>query len=85
MPYQVYILRNQAGRNYIGLSENVARRLAQHNSGQSRWTRNRGPWQLCWESQELHLAESRRLELLLKRQKGGVGLYRLTGLPRPGS
>jgi hypothetical protein len=30
------------------------------------------------------LGDARNLENLLKRQKGGVGFYRLTGLPQPG-
>ena len=30
---QVYVLRNPAGRFYIGLSENVTTRVLQHNSG----------------------------------------------------
>jgi putative endonuclease len=42
--YQVYVLRNVAGRFYIGLSENVHIRLQQHNDAVSKWTRLRGPW-----------------------------------------
>ena len=85
MPYRVYLLSNPAGRHYIGLSEDVELRLNQHNSGVSQWTRNRGPWRLLWQSDEFSLAEARRLESLLKRQKGGAGLYRLTGLRPDGS
>ena len=36
--YQVYVLQNDTGKFYIGLSENVANRLKQHNSGESKWT-----------------------------------------------
>ncbi|MFM8334527.1 MAG: GIY-YIG nuclease family protein [Opitutaceae bacterium] len=85
MPYRVYLLMNAEGRSYVGLSENVARRLDQHNVGVSNWTRSRGPWRLCWQSEEMNLSEARGLERLLKRQKGGDGLYRLTGLRRDGS
>jgi hypothetical protein len=35
-----------------------------------------------WQSDALALGEARKLENLLKRQKGGAGLYRLTGLSR---
>ena len=38
---QVYVLQNPAGRHYLGLSENVNTRLAQHNDGQSKWTATR--------------------------------------------
>jgi len=55
---RVYVLRNPAGRLYIGVSEDVLRRLEQHNSGMSNGTRSRGPWCLVWQSD-------------LKGQKGG--------------
>jgi putative endonuclease len=71
--YQVYVIRNIAGKFYIGLSENVQIRLQQHNQGISKWTRHRGPWSLVWTSESLSLSAARRLENRLKRQKGGTG------------
>ncbi|MGA2683485.1 MAG: GIY-YIG nuclease family protein [Verrucomicrobiota bacterium] len=78
--YQVYVIENAAGKFYIGLRENIQIRLRQHNQGVSQWTRNRGPWQMVWTSQRLSLAEARKLEKCLKRQKGEVGFRVLTGL-----
>jgi putative endonuclease len=83
--YKVYVLQNEKGQFYIGLSEDVFIRLQQHNSGVSKWTRNRGPWALCWTSQQMSLSEARKLEILLKKQKGGAGFYKLTGLTKSGS
>jgi len=80
--YFVYVLRNPAGLHYIGLSEDPLRRLEQHNSGNSRWTRNRGPWVIIWTRGGMTLAEARKLENELKKQKGGDGFYQLTGLER---
>jgi predicted GIY-YIG superfamily endonuclease len=80
--YQVYILRNTAGKFYTGLSENVQVRLQQHNQNVSRWTRHRGPWSLIWSSEQLTLSAARKLENRLKRQKGGMGFKFLTGLSR---
>jgi len=80
--YRVYIIRNPQGRHYIGLSDDVKRRVLQHNDGVSNWTRSRGPWNLIWHSDALTLSDARKLENLLKRQKGGAGLYRITGLER---
>ncbi len=82
--YRVYLITNLKGLRYIGLSDDVSRRLEQHNAGLSQWTASRRPWSLTWQSEPLSLSEARRLENLLKRQKGGAGLYRITGLP-PGS
>jgi putative endonuclease len=44
--YSVYVLQNAADKFYIGISDNVVRRLADHNSGKSSWSRIRGPWSL---------------------------------------
>jgi putative endonuclease len=78
--YRVYVLQNPIGRFYIGLSENPAARLVQHNSGVSKWTRGRGPWKIIWESGFMTLCEARKLESKLKRQKGGRGFYQFIGI-----
>ena len=78
--HQVYVIRNNAGKFYIGLSEDVSKRREQHNQGISKWTRHRGPWSLIWTSESLPLSDARKLENRLKRQKGGVGFKFLTGL-----
>jgi predicted GIY-YIG superfamily endonuclease len=83
MKYRVYVLRNPDGRHYIGLSEDVAKRLVQHNAGESKWTAKHRPWELLWQSMPMSLSEARKFENLLKRQKRGVGFYRLTGLQPP--
>jgi len=80
--YRVYILENREGKLYTGLSDDVARRVEQHNTGQSRWTKGPGPWTIVRQSDELTLSEARKLENRLKRQKGGQGLFHLTGLRR---
>ena len=78
--YRVYVLTNAEGLRYIGLSRDVARRLAAHNEGRSRWTKSRGPWALSWTSEPKSLTDARKLENLLKRQKGGDGLIPLLQL-----
>jgi putative endonuclease len=77
--YRVYVLHNQEGQRYIGLSENPPLRLQQHNADLSKWTRNKGPWRIAWQSTALSLSEARKLENKLKRQKGGRGLDHLLG------
>ena len=72
--YRVYLIKNEQGRRYIGLSADVASRLAQHNAGESKWTAKHGPWTLAWTSRLMGLSDARKLENLLKRQKGGAGL-----------
>ena len=80
--YRVYVLQNPEGKRYIGMSENASVRLEQHNNGISRWTRGKGPWELIWLGEAMDLGSARRLENLLKRQKGGAGFLRATGLSK---
>ena len=85
MTYRVYVIQNREGKFYVGLSDDVDRRIDQHNGGVSKWTRAKGPWTLTWQSEEMNPSDARKLELLLKRQKGGDGFYRIIGLSRFGS
>jgi putative endonuclease len=80
--YSVYVLKNPAGRFYIGVTDNVCRRVIQHNSGISNWTRGKGPWALVFEKNGMNLSAARKFEIELKRQKGGDGFFRVTGLGR---
>ena len=80
--YRVYVLGNAQDRHYIGVSNDPEKRLVQHNTGVSRWAGSNGPWNLIWMSAPHSLSAARELENLLKRQKGGAGFYRITGLPR---
>jgi len=75
--YWVYVLVNRTGRLYIGLTDDVERRLADHNAGRSKWTSKFGPWERVWQYGPVTLKEARGLENLMKRQKGDDGLLRL--------
>jgi putative endonuclease len=67
-------------RFYIGLTENVFVRLAQHNAGASKWTAKFGPWELVHQERYENYSDARKRELLLKKQKQGLGFYSETGL-----
>ncbi|HEY5753586.1 MAG TPA: GIY-YIG nuclease family protein, partial [Chthoniobacterales bacterium] len=47
------VMENGQGKRYIGLSADVSHRIGQHNDGESKWTRNKGPWVLIWVSCEM--------------------------------
>ena len=79
--YFVYILWSKpACKFYIGVSEDPAVRLSQHNSGVSKWTARYVPWEIVHVERHETYSGARKRELLLKRQKGGTGFYTLTGL-----
>ena len=49
MPFFVYIIQSEIDNSYYkGYSENVFKRLFQHNSGDSEYTKNRCPWRLVY-------------------------------------
>ena len=82
-PYWVYVLfSDSAGLFYIGVTEDVEARLGTHNSGKSRWTSRHTPWRCVFSKQFPSLTDARQFENRLKRQKGGEGFFRLTGLQR---
>jgi putative endonuclease len=62
--YHVYVLENEGGRHYVGLSDDPLRQLEQHNLGLSRWTKNRGPWALIWQSESLSLSRHAGLKIV---------------------
>ncbi len=79
-PYFVYILwSDSASRFYIGIKEDIAHRLQQHNRGVSRWTSKFGTWRLVHSEKYAGYSQARRREIQLKKQKNGVGFYALLG------
>ena len=49
MSWYVYILRSDKdGDYYKGITENIDRRLEEHNSGKSQFTSTKMPWQLVY-------------------------------------
>ena len=76
-PYEVYVIKSECGRFYIGLSENAENRLKQHNEGKSKWTSRYKNWKIIYKKVFNSLSEARKWENYLKRQKGGNGLKRI--------
>ncbi len=49
MVWHVYILMNQDGRHYVGVTgRDLNQRFEEHNAGYSRWTRGHRPWRLVY-------------------------------------
>ena len=68
----VYILKNKNSKNYIGSSDNIARRLVEHNNGNGgSFTKINGPRIIyCFRKCD-NIKEARNLERLVKSYKGG--------------
>ena len=67
--FYMYILRNEKDSFYIGTTNNIDKRIKQHNSHQSNYTRNRGPWELVYEEEFQSRSEAIKREYYLKSQK----------------
>jgi putative endonuclease len=79
----VYVIQNAEGRFYVGMTTYLDERLRDHNSGVSKWTKYRAPWQLVWSQQCATIGDARKLENKIERQGRGSGFYRMIGLTSP--
>ncbi|MEZ4777422.1 MAG: GIY-YIG nuclease family protein [Bacteroidia bacterium] len=69
--YSTYILRSlSTGRHYYGQTNNLEVRLAQHQSGKEKSTKNRGPWELIYFETFKTRAEAMKREKFFKSPAG---------------
>jgi len=68
MPF-VYILRGKNGRFYIGSTNNLERRFAEHQSGKSKYTSENLPIELVFKQEYQSILIARKIEYKLKRFK----------------
>ena len=70
--YWVYILENPRGKFYIGQTQNVDRRLQDHNRSdafEGHFTRKNGPWKLVWSERHPSRSSAVQQERQIKRMK----------------
>ena len=66
--YYTYIIESVVNQRwYIGHTYDVARRLAEHNSGQNKSTKGKGPWKLIFLRTFDNNLDANRFELKLKK------------------
>jgi putative endonuclease len=74
MSYFVYVLANSDGKTYIGQTDNLARRLAQHSDPECRTTfytkRNPGLWRVVYKEEHVTRQEAMKRERQLKSGSG---------------
>jgi len=49
--YTVYVMRSSEGYVYIGQTNDINRRLAEHRSGKSKWTKRGSSWELVYSEE----------------------------------
>ncbi|MGM9746801.1 MAG: GIY-YIG nuclease family protein, partial [Paludibacteraceae bacterium] len=76
--YYVYAISSLCRRYiYVGLTDNVARRLEEHNRGYNRSTKPYAPYELLFTQVCADRKEARRVEKYYKSGCGKEFLYRL--------
>ena len=83
MKYYVYILKSRKiEKHYIGYTNNLERRITEHNSGKSKFTRGYIPWDV------VYFEECESQEETIKREKyykSASGRRKLKKILSPGS
>jgi putative endonuclease len=75
--YTVYILKSINGKYYIGCTDSIERRFKEHNSGMSKYTKDKGPWNLVYKEEFATLSEARKREKQIKSWKKRVAIEKL--------
>ncbi len=76
----VYILLSETdGRRYIGSTNNLARRLTEHNGGKVKSTRARRPLKVIYTERFANEGLARKRERFFKTHKGYNELKKLLG------
>jgi len=70
MDYFVYILKNNNGRHYIGITTDPARRLIEHNKGNTKSTRPFKPWKVIYLEKYTDRSQACKREWYLKHPIG---------------
>ncbi len=70
MSYYVYIIESQLDQSYyIGQTQDLEKRLNQHNNGLSKYTKRKMPWKLVYFEEFENRSDAMRRESFLKRQR----------------
>ena len=66
--YYTYIIESITNQRwYIGHTNDIDRRLSEHNSGQNKSTKRKGPWKLIFLSSFNNNLDANKFELKLKK------------------
>ena len=65
----IYILKDDNGKYYVGSTDNVQRRMKQHNAGHTQTTRNMKDLELVFSQEYASLTEVRMIERKIKKLK----------------
>lgn len=71
MKYFVYVLRSITySKSYVGSTDDLERRLKEHNSGRNYFTKRYAPWEIFYFEEFNEIKEARKREKYLKSASG---------------
>jgi putative endonuclease len=83
MAFHAYILQSRStGRYYVGHTENLQKRVFEHNNNRTDSIRNRGHWDLVYSEEFATRSEASQRERQMKRMKSHAWLERLVRASR---
>ncbi len=78
MSYYVYVIKSiKDNIRYVGSTENIERRLKEHNLGKQRYTKGHRPWRLVYQEEFSSRSEAMKQERFYKSSTGRRRLDKL--------
>ncbi len=77
--HTVYVLQDENGKLYKGLTNDLSRRVGEHQSGQTKTTRSMKNARVVYTEEYTTLAEARAREVYLKSAEGRTFLKKKIG------
>ncbi|MFA6391219.1 MAG: GIY-YIG nuclease family protein [Patescibacteria group bacterium] len=69
--YSTYVIKSiHFQSRYVGSTDNVEKRVEEHNNGKCRYTKGRSPWVLIYKEDFNSRSEAMKREKFLKSGKG---------------
>ena len=69
--YKVYILESlKDGSKYVGITENISKRLKEHNTGSAKYSNSKRPYKLVWYCVFQNKTKALQFEKYLKQGSG---------------
>ncbi|WP_336514362.1 GIY-YIG nuclease family protein [Pollutibacter soli] len=73
-----YILYSvKLDKYYVGSTNDLERRMTEHNRGKERFTKTGSPWKLVYQEKFDELILARRRELAIKKMKSRTSIQKL--------
>jgi putative endonuclease len=74
----VYVLQSEIDSTfYVGMSQNISKRLIEHNKGRSKYTSGHLPWKLVYSEEAGTAENARKRERYFKSAAGKKHLHKI--------